>query len=164
MTGRGIALLAALFLLPACGSMSDATGPTAFQFRTIGRGWLLAASRFNASGPGLTVIGDQAAWKAFAADVQGLRPPSGDPREPMPVVDFSSESAVVLWLGTRNDSSYSVEVAGISVVRPSGLIVQAVEAQTCGGALTVITYPFVVIAVPRGYDVRAEWSRTPPCR
>jgi hypothetical protein len=161
MIGPKTALLAALFLLPACSS--DVSGPSVVQFRMIGRSWLLARSRFNESGPGLSLIRDQAAWNSFKADVQDLRPPSGDPNDSMPMVDFTIESAVVLWLGTRTDSSYSVEVAGVSGTG-SGLTVRAVEAQSCGGALTVITYPLAVLAVPRGYDVRAEWSRTPPCR
>jgi hypothetical protein len=164
MTRLATALLAVLFLLPACGALSDSAGPSATMFRMIGRSWLLATSKVNESSPGMAVVRDQATWNAWMADIRDLRPPSGDPRDVVPTVDFSTENAVVLWLGARGDTSYSVDVASVSLARPSRLTLQAVETQSCGGAALVITYPLAIVAVPKGFEVQAEWSRTAPCR
>ncbi|OFV93949.1 MAG: hypothetical protein A3H95_07720 [Acidobacteria bacterium RIFCSPLOWO2_02_FULL_64_15] len=87
-----------------------------------------------------------AAWRAHAGDRQA------------PVVDFSKEMVVGVFLGTRRTSGYSVEI--VRTREENGaLIVQYVETQPSPRAVTaqVITMPLHLVAIPtRAGEVRFE--------
>jgi protease stability complex PrcB-like protein len=79
------------------------------------------------------------AWRAHA----------GDDR-PAPVVDFSKEMVVGVFLGTRRTSGYGVEI--VRTREENGaLVVQYVETPPSPRAVTaqVITMPYHLVAVPQ---------------
>jgi hypothetical protein len=129
-------MLITCLAIAACGS------PIApdTSFRVIGHG-----GGFNAAAT-TGVVNDAAAWTAFIRD-SGLRAPSFNPDDPIPAVDFSSETAVALALGQRPTGGYQIRVERVSR-EGSTLLVQASELVPCAGP-TVITYPLTVIAVPK---------------
>jgi hypothetical protein len=87
-----------------------------------------------------------AAWRAHAGDRQ------------VPVVDFSREMVVGVFLGTRRTSGYGVEI--VRTREENGaLIVQYVETQPSPRTVTaqVITMPYHLVAIPqRTGEVRFE--------
>ncbi len=70
-------------------------------------------------------------------------------QRPRPAVDFSTESVVGIFLGTRNTAGYSVDV--VSVERSaSGTVVRCRETAPSADAIAaqLLTFPYVIIAVP----------------
>jgi hypothetical protein len=146
--------IAVALLTSACGS------PTApeIAFRLIGHGGIPPEMRTPE--PGVVVIQQAAEWSDFIKR-SGLRAPSGDPRDPIPSINFSSEMAVALLLGTRPTTGYHARIAQIAV-RGEALVISAVEVIPCVGA-TIITYPSSAFAIARSNRrVTVEWSREGP--
>ena len=79
-----------------------------------------------------------ALWKTHAAD------------RPLPRVDFSKDMVVAVFMGTRTTAGYGVQIVG-TVERNGGLVVQYVETQPVGRAVTaqVITMPYHFAAIAR---------------
>lgn len=143
------------FVLTAC-----AANPVApdLSFRVIGQAAFPAATDLRGAEPGVVAIRDAGAWTDFVQR-SGLRAPSGRPEDPIPSIDFSSETAVVLLLGARPTSGYSVRVDKVSQ-RGSTVVVSAAEVVSCATILPVVTYPIAAIAVTRtNRTIVVEWSR-----
>ena len=68
---------------------------------------------------------------------------------PQPAVDFSRESVVGLFLGTRQTAGYAVEIVSVSQ-GGTGTVVSYRERTPSPGSITaqVLTFPFVIAAVP----------------
>jgi len=68
---------------------------------------------------------------------------------PQPVVDFSKESVVGIFLGTRTTAGYGV--AMVSITRSaSGTLVRCREVAPQSDAVSaqVLTFPYVIVATP----------------
>jgi hypothetical protein len=122
-----------LFLLLAALAQVTPTPP----LRTIERGTMSfvdAPRQIAARTPAEWSV----AWRAHAGD-----------RQP-PIVDFSKEMVVGVFLGTRRTSGYAVEILR-SREENGALVVQYVETQPAPRAITaqVITMPYHFVAMPR---------------
>lgn len=137
----------ALVLGPACGA--SPTEPSV-SFRVL--------QPHTSIGPftcetGVRVVRDAAEWASLSA---GRFP------EP-PAIDFAAESVVLVSLGTRPTSGYSVEPLDVRR-RGTALTIEAIEF-TVGRcvALQVITCPGAVVVVPRTNGaVGVEWRAPRP--
>jgi hypothetical protein len=80
---------------------------------------------------------------------------------PQPAVDFSKESVVGIFLGTRMTAGYSVEM--VSITRSaSGTVVRCREVGPPADAVTaqVLTFPYILVAAPViSQPVRFECAR-----
>ena len=145
-------LSARLLAVAACGASPLAPELT---YRPIAQGTTVITL------PGTRVFVDASSWNAFATQM-GLRAVSNNPDEPVPSVDFSSETLVVMMLGQRPTSGHTIEVQRISDTG-SRVVVEAREIKPCVGA-TVLTYPVLAIAVAsRRSDVSVEWTVVSRC-
>jgi hypothetical protein len=146
-------VFAVLLGIAACGASPVAPDLT---FRPIAQGSTVITL------PGTRVFVDASACNAFVTQT-GLRAVSNNPDEPIPAVDFATETVVVLMLGQRPTSGYAIEVQRV-FNNGSAVVVEAREIRPCLGA-TVLTYPLLAIAVPgrRGGDVRVDWTVVPRC-
>lgn len=109
--------------------------PTGAAFRVIERG---GQSRIEDARRVVVRSADQfaALWRQHSA-------------RPQPAVDFSKESVVGIFLGTRATAGYGVEV--VSITRSaSGTLVRCVEVAPPADAVTaqVLTFPYVIVATP----------------
>jgi hypothetical protein len=68
--------------------------------------------------------------------------------KPAPAVDFSEESVVAVFLGTRRTAGYTVEIVSVSHDQ-SGTLVRYREQGPPAGGITaqVLTFPYVIAAV-----------------
>jgi hypothetical protein len=80
----------------------------------------------------------QALWKEHSPDGK------------MPVVDFTSQMVVGVFLGSKPSAGYGVEIVGVRT-QAKNLIVEYVEKQPGRGmiAAQVLTEPFHLVAVAR---------------
>jgi hypothetical protein len=147
---RPVLMLISCMAIAGCGASPTAPDST---FRLIAHGGDLGVETTT------RIINDAATWSAFIQDA-GLRAPSFKPDDPIPAVNFSSETTVALSLGQRPTGGYQLRVD--SVTRDgSTLRVRATELVPCVGP-AVITHPLTVIAVPKfngGVDV--SFARVP---
>jgi hypothetical protein len=144
-------------VLSACTPGAD--GPMAIgkedqqqAFRTVAQGAYSTVGQRT-----VTVLRDEAAWKAFAAQL--------GPGFSLGAVDWEKEQLLVLFAGERTSGGYRVEVTQITAEGGAPLV-SATEVQpdpTCA-ATQALTYPFAVIAMPRSTrDPVARWTtRTGP--
>ncbi len=114
---RTAMLSLAFFLVSACAG-SNPLQPDV-PFRAIGVGGKQSASS------GVLVIRTAAEWEPFLRETS-LRAPSGNPDDPLPAVDFSSEMVVALFLGQRPTTGYRISVDRVTR-EGSGLQIAAVE-------------------------------------
>jgi hypothetical protein len=72
------------------------------------------------------------------------------PDRPQPTVDFSRETVIAVFLGSRPTGGFSVEVAATRV-EGGALIVSYRVTSPPRDAITtaVLTFPFAIVAVPR---------------
>lgn len=70
-------------------------------------------------------------------------------QRPRPAVDFSKESVVGIFLGTRTTAGYGVEIVSIAP-SDSGTLVRCRELAPPSDAVTaqILTFPYVIVAVP----------------
>ncbi len=146
-----VSTLALCVIVAGCGG--SPTQPS-LPFRQLKAQGLLAQP--FACTAGTRVFRDADEWNAFASGILFAEPPS---------VDFRTEMVVLVALGTRGSSGYTVDIQD---VRRSGeqLSIQAIET-TPGkcAALTVITCPWAAVVVPRSdatVAVKYESARTAP--
>jgi hypothetical protein len=69
---------------------------------------------------------------------------------PQPAIDFAKESVVALFLGMRNTGGYAVEIVELSR-DDTGFVLRYRERKPSPDGVTaqVLTFPFVIAAVPR---------------
>jgi len=82
------------------------------------------------------------------------------PGQPMPTVDFSRETVVGVFAGTRPTSGYGVEIVRAADTNGT-LVVDYVETRPGPGAVTaqVVTAPYHLVAVPR-HDGEVRFQKT----
>ena len=80
--------------------------------------------------------------------------------QPMPPVDFSRETVVGVFAGTRPTSGYGVEIVRAADVN-GALIVDYVETRPAPGTVTaqVLTAPYHLVAVPK-HDGEVRFQKT----
>jgi PrcB C-terminal len=107
-------------------------------FRTIGKGPM---SGIDASRQ--VVVRTAADWTTLWR----LHAPGG---QPMPAVDFSRETVVGVFAGTRPTSGYGVEIVRATDANGT-LTVDYVETRPAPGAVTaqIVTTPYHLVAVPK---------------
>lgn len=80
---------------------------------------------------------------------------------PQPPVDFSKESVVGIFLGSRTSAGYGVEIVGIER-SASGTLVRCREVRPAADAVTaqILTFPYILVAAPvLAQPVRFECAR-----
>ena len=129
MTRLLAALLAAVLGQPP--------GPASIPVRVIDRG---AASLIEEART--TVASSQAQFAALWREHTRS--------QPLPAVDFSRETVIAIFLGTRNTAGYSVDIVGVSR-GTSAVTVGYRERTPAADSVTaqVLTFPFVIAAIPR---------------
>jgi hypothetical protein len=72
------------------------------------------------------------------------------PERPVPDVDFSRETVVAVFLGSRPTAGYSVEIVGVKE-GVGGLVVQYYETAPRADMIRaqIITDPFHIVAIPK---------------
>jgi hypothetical protein len=150
MNAVRVPLVVALIAVLAAGCGGTPTEPSVpfRQLRPLGLGGPFACQ------PGVRVVEDAGEWVSLSEGLHFAEPP---------VVDFGAERVVLISLGARPTSGYSVEVQG---VRRSGssVTMEAVEL-TVGRcpALAVITCPGAIVVLPRSRtSVDVEWAAARP--
>ena len=98
---------------------------------------------FDAPGPGLFIIRDQAGWASLWARLTSGEQPARD----APEVGWGSELVVVLILGWRPTAGFHVEIEQVMVV-DGVLQVRAWEDRPGGMTAEMITFPVHAVAVP----------------
>jgi hypothetical protein len=80
--------------------------------------------------------------------------------QPVPTIDFSRETVVGVFAGTRPTSGYGVEIVRAAEVNGT-LIVDYVETRPAPGGVTaqVLTAPYHLVAVPR-HDGEVRFQKT----
>jgi hypothetical protein len=70
--------------------------------------------------------------------------------KPAPIVDFSKEIVVAVFMGSRNTAGYSVDIAEV-VPNQGGVVVRYKERTPMAGGVTaqVLTAPYVFAAIPK---------------
>jgi hypothetical protein len=147
--------LTVLLVIAACGANNPVQPDV--PFRVIGVADLPGIPVLS---PSVTAIRSSGEWEAFVQQ-SGLRAPSWNPDDPLPEINFSSEMAIVVRLGTRPTTGFRIDVQRVTR-DGSELVVHVTEMPPCGGA-TVITYPVAGIAVPReAGGISAVWAKSLP--
>lgn len=117
-------------------------------FRTISKGPMSGID-----GPRQIAVRTLADWTALWRS----HAPSG---QPMPAVDFSRETVIGVFAGTRPTSGYGVEIVRIADANGT-LTVDYVETRPAPGAVTaqIVTAPYHLVAVPK-HDGEVRFQRT----
>ena len=88
------------------------------------------------------VVRNATAWRALWQQ--------HSPDRPMPAVDFSKESVVAVFLGSRTTAGYNVTI--LSTTEGGGaLVVKYREDRPKAGGVTaqVLTFPYHIVAIPK---------------
>jgi hypothetical protein len=117
--------------------LSQPPGPASIPVRVIDRG---AASLIEEART--TVVSSQEQFAALWREHTR--------RQPLPAVDFSRETVIAVFLGTRNTAGYSVDIVGVDR-GTSAVTVSYRERTPAADSVTaqVLTFPFVIAAIPR---------------
>ena len=123
----------------------DTPVPLTFRILDTGTGSLLttAQNRFAR---------DQIAWNSLWIEHNGVMPPGvGAPDIGPPIVDFATEIAVGVFLGTRPTGGYTVGVLSVTTDGAAGATVNFEERKPGSNCITTqaLTQPFILIAIPR---------------
>lgn len=135
MIGASIALVAALTM--------QSTGAS----RTIEKG-----DQSDIDSPRQVVVRDAAEWRMLWQQHA--------PNRPLPPVDFSKESVIAIFMGSRNTAGYSVTI--LSTTDANGvLIVKYRETNPSPGgvAAQVLTVPYHIVAIPRTSAARVQFEK-----
>ena len=101
----------------------------------------------------VAVATSEAAFQALWAQHAGA--------EPLPQVDFSVESVVVLQLGQRNSGGYSIEPQEVTERDGTLRVVAPVKSPGRGTIVTMaLTSPYAFLAVRSRDFYQAEWVGT----
>jgi len=115
--------------------------------RTIDKG-----DQSNIDAAKQVVVRDAAAWRALWQQHA--------PDRPLPPVDFSRESVVAMFMGSRNTAGYSVAI--LSVTEGGGaLIVKYRETRPQAGGVTaqILTFPYDIVAIPKATATNVRFER-----
>jgi hypothetical protein len=142
---RLIAAFAMLFLASACTSTGVAT-PAAPEFRTV-----VNAGFAQRTEPGAVVAADEVTYRNVWNSMIG----NGVP----PSVDFSTETAVLLFGGQRPTGGYRVEVHGVTLEGDTLAIDGNVQGPPPGSGTTqALTSPYAVLAVQSRVIRNVRWT------
>jgi len=101
------------------------------------------------------VVRDAAAWRALWQQHA--------PDRPMPAIDFSKESVVAVFMGSRNTAGYSVTI--LSTIEGGGaLVVKYRETRPTPGGVTaqVLTFPYHIVAIPKVTATNVRFEKAEP--
>jgi protease stability complex PrcB-like protein len=117
--------------------------------RTIEKG-----DQSNIDEPKQVVIHDAAEWRKLWQQ--------HSPDHPLPSVDFSKESVVAVFMGSRNTAGYSVAIVSTTDAQ-GALIVRYKETRPASGAITaqVITFPYHIVAIPKSTATQIKFEKDP---
>ncbi|TVR74545.1 MAG: protease complex subunit PrcB family protein [Marinilabiliales bacterium] len=94
-------------------------------------------------------VTDNAHWKELWTTVQRNRHPADD----LPEIDFSRQTIICVFLGTRSTGGYSVEILGASLQGDTLTVLYTTESPAPGDMVSMaITHPCHIVSV----DVTAE--------
>ena len=128
--------------------------------------WLAAASAVSAQMPRTIEKGDQSniesARQVVVRDAAQWRAlwQQHAPDRPMPAIDFSKESVVAVFLGSKPTAGYSVAI--VSTTEGGGaLIVKYRETRPAAGTMTaqVLTFPYHIVAIPKVSAANVKFER-----
>lgn len=91
------------------------------------------------------VIRTKEAWEELW---KRLNPDSGSRKPLLPEVDFAKESVVAVAWGERPSAGWELEVKSIRV-EGGEAVVEVLRRPPTGAALTVMTYPYVLVKTSR---------------
>jgi len=123
----------------------DTPVPLAFRILDMGTGSLLTT-------PQNRIAGDQVAWGSLWVAHKGVMPPGiGAPDPAPPILDFTTEIVVGVFLGTRPTGGYMAGVLSVTTDGAAGATVSFEERQPGSNCITTqaLTQPFIIIAIPR---------------
>ena len=123
-------------------AMQGGTAP-----RTIDKG-----DQSNIDDAKQVVVRDAAAWRALWQQHA--------PDRLLPPVDFSKESVVAMFMGSRNTAGFSVAI--LSVTEGGGaLIVKYRETRPQAGGVTaqIITFPYDIVAIPKATATTVKFEK-----
>lgn len=94
-------------------------------------------------------VTDNSHWKELWTTVQRNRRPADD----LPEIDFSRQTVICVFLGTRSTGGYSVEILGASLHRDTLTVLYSTESPAPGDMVSMaITQPCHIVSV----DATAE--------
>ncbi len=108
---------------------------------------------------GTTVVTDAASWSAFWTQHASFIFPSPPP----PTVDFSQHAVLAVFAGARPSSGYAIAIDEVRYARTTLQVNSTENAPGAGcGVLTVITFPFQFVTIPRQVATPTQtlWTRT----
>ena len=140
-------MLFRVFAFSCMSWLAVAASASAQTPRTIDKG-----DQSNIDEPKQLVVRDAAAWRALWQQHA--------PDRPLPAVDFSKESVVAMFMGSRNTAGYAVTI--ISTTEGGGaLIVKYRETRPQAGGVTaqVLTFPYHIVAIPKATATNVKFEK-----
>jgi len=131
----------------SCVSWLIATGAFAQTPRTVEKG-----DQSNIEDAKQVVIHDAAEWRKLWQQ--------HSPDRPMPGIDFSKESVVAVFMGSRNTAGYSIAI--VSTTDANGaLIVKYRETRPTPGGVTaqILTFPYHIVAIPKSTATQIKFEK-----
>ena len=135
MIGASMALVAALTM------QSPGTS------RTIEKG-----DQSHIDSPRQVLVRDAAEWQKLCQQHA--------PNNPCPPVDFSKDSVVAIFLGSRNTAGFSVSI--LSTTEANGVLMvkyRETSPSPGGVAAQVLTFPYHIVAIPRTSAARVQFEK-----
>jgi hypothetical protein len=132
----------------ACAAWLAAAPAGAQGSRTIEKG-----DQSNIDQPRQVVVRNDAEWRKLWQQHA--------PDRPLPAVDFSKESVVAIFMGSRPTAGYSVTI--LSTTEGGGaLIVRYRETRPAPGAITaqILTFPYHIVAIPKSTAPNVKFEKT----
>jgi hypothetical protein len=126
-----------VFVISCISCLALASAASAQAPRTIEKG-----DQSNIDDAKQVVVRDAAAWRALWQQ--------HSPDRPLPAVDFSKESVVAVFLGSKTTAGYNVTI--LSTTEGGGaIIVKYREDRPTAGGVTaqVLTFPYHIVAIPK---------------
>jgi protease stability complex PrcB-like protein len=99
------------------------------------------------------VVRDAAAWRALWQQ--------HSPDRPLPAVDFTAESVVAIFLGSRPTAGHNVTI--LSTTEGGGaLVVKYREERPKPGTVTaqILTFPYHIVAIPKVSATNVKFEKT----
>jgi len=84
------------------------------------------------------------------------------PGQPRPVVDFSRELVVGVFMGSRPNAGFSTAIVSATAAPSGALIVRYTETLPAAGAVTaqVLTFPYHLAAIPKSAVTGVKFEKT----
>ena len=84
------------------------------------------------------------------------------PSQPRPVVDFSRELVVGVFMGSRPNAGFSTAIVSATAAPSGALIVRYTETLPAAGAVTaqVLTFPYHLAAIPKSAVTDVKFEKT----